>query len=280
MIHAASFVQNPHDSQSRDRISPQKHAEYIRNMPSTQELHMHISNSVALVTGANRGIGRQLVAALIRAGARKVYAAARNTADLAGTVALDPKRVVPLRLDVTDRAAVAGLRAAAPDVTLLINNAGVLDFGTALDVDIEAIERNLAVNLYGPLLVTRALAPAMIANGGGAVANILSVVALSSMPGLAGYNLSKAASHSATQSLRATLAPRGVSVHGVYPGPVDTDMAASIPLAKTSPADVADAVIRGIEENREDIFPDAMSASIADVWFRDPKAVERQFAAA
>jgi NAD(P)-dependent dehydrogenase (short-subunit alcohol dehydrogenase family) len=240
---------------------------------------MQIANSVALVTGANRGIGLQLVHALVGAGARKVYAASRSGVP-AEAVALKPSIVVPLRLDVQDRAAIASLATAASDVTLLINNAGVLDIGGALDIDLQAIDRNLAVNLYGPLLTTRALAPAIVRNGGGAVVNILSVVALASMPGLAGYNLTKAASHSVTQSLRASLAPQGVGVHGVYPGPVDTDMAAAIPLAKASPRDVAEAVLRGIERGEEDIFPDAMSAEVAATWFKDPKAVERQFAAA
>jgi NAD(P)-dependent dehydrogenase (short-subunit alcohol dehydrogenase family) len=240
---------------------------------------MKLTNSVVLVTGASRGIGRALVRAFIDAGARKVYAAARRPQDLAATVAIAPDRIVPLTLDVTDRAQIALAPTLAPDITVLVNNAGVLDFGSVLEAPVEAVERNLAVNLYGPLLTTRALAPVLAANGGGAVVNVLSVVALASMPGLAAYNISKAALQSATQSLRATLRPQGISVHGVYPGPVDTDMAADIPLAKTSPADVARAVVAGVEAGAEDIFPDPMSAQIGQEWFKDPKGVERQFAA-
>ena len=240
---------------------------------------MNVSNAAALVTGANRGIGRSLVKALLNAGAAKVYAAARNVADLKDIAALDPARVVAVKLDVTDRAQLARLPELAPDVRLLINNAGVLDFGTALDMPLEAIDRNFSVNVYGPLLTTRALAPVIERNGGGAVVNVLTIVALASMPALAGYNASKAASWSFTQSLRGSLAAKGIAVHSVFPGPVDTDMAASIPLQTTSPDDVARAIVEGVAEGREDIFPDPMSASVYQSWRADHKAVERQFAA-
>ena len=135
------------------------------------------------------------------------------------------------------------------------------------------------VNVYGPLLTTRALAPVIERNGGGAVVNVLTIVALASMPALAGYNASKAASWSLTQSLRGSLAAKGIAVHSVFPGPVDTDMAASIPVQKTSPDDVARAIVEGVAEGREDIFPDPMSASVYQSWRADHKAVERQFAA-
>ena len=240
---------------------------------------MNLTASVALVTGANRGIDRALVAKLLAAGAAKVYAAARDEKSLAEVVALDPARVVPVVLDVTDRAQIARLPELTPDVRLLINNAGVLDFGSALEIPVEAVDRNLAVNFYGPLLTTRALAPVLERNGGGAVVNMLTVVALASMPGLAGYNASKAASWSLTQSLRATLAPRGIAVHAVFPGPVDTEMAAAIPLDKTSPDVVAQAILDGVAAAQEDIFPDPMSASVYEAWRQDHKAVERQFAA-
>ena len=240
---------------------------------------MNIANTTALVTGANRGIGLALVKTLLAAGAAKVYAAARDPASLASVVALDPARVVALTLDITDRAQIARLPELAPDVRLLINNAGVLDFGSALDVTLEALDRNLAVNVYGPLLTTRALAPVLERNGGGAVVNLLTIVAMASMPALAGYNASKAAAWSLTQSLRGTLAPKGISVHGVFPGPVDTDMAKAIPFDKTSPEAVAQAIIEGVEAGREDIFPDPRSANVYEAWKVDHKAVERQFAA-
>lgn len=240
---------------------------------------MLVKDTTALVTGANRGIGKALVAALLERGAARVYAAARNAETLGAVVALDPARVVALPLDVTDRAQIETLAVRAPDVRLLVNNAGVLDFGSPFDVSLEALERNLAVNYYAPLLTARALAPVIERNGGGAVVNLLTIVALASMPALAGYNASKAASWSMTQSLRGALAARGIAVHAVFPGPVDTDMAAAIPLDKTSPADVAKAILDGVEAGRDDIFPDPMSTSVYEAWKADHKAVERQFAA-
>ena len=235
---------------------------------------MHIDNATALVTGANGGIGRALVQALLDAGARRVYAAARNPDSVASA---DP-RVVKLRLDVTDAASVAALAAAAPDVTLAINNAGALDVGGPLEASEGSIERLFAVNFFGPLRVARALAPALESNRG-ALVNVLTIVALASMPALAGYNASKAAAWSMTQSLRGTLAARGVAVHAVFPGPIDTEMAAAITLPKTSPQDAAQAILAGIAAGEEDIFPDPMSRQVYAGWKADHKAIEKQFAA-
>ena len=240
---------------------------------------MDITNKIALVTGANRGIGLALVGALLEAGASKVYAAARDTADLGAARALDPARVVAIRLDVTDPAAIEALASSAPDVQILVNNAGVLDFGSALDIPVETIERHFTVNFYGPLRMARTLAPVIEAAGGGAIINLSSIVALASMPALASYNASKAALASLTQSLRGSLAAKGISVHGVFPGPVDTDMSAAITFPKTSPADVARAIVEGVAAGKEDIFPDPMSASTYAAWASDHKAVEHQFAA-
>jgi short-subunit dehydrogenase len=126
--------------------------------------------------------------------------------------------------------------------------------------------------------MSRAFAPLIEGNGGGAVVNVLTVVALASMPGLGVYNASKAAAWSMTQSLRADLAKRKVQVYAVFPGPVDTDMARGIEMAKTSPADVARAVLDGVQAGTEDIFPDPMSQQVYAAWKADHKAVERQFA--
>lgn len=240
---------------------------------------MDIRNATALVTGANRGIGHALVRALLDAGAKKVYAAARDLNSLAATKALDPARVVALQLDVTDRQRVTALPALAGDVNLLVNNAGVLDFGSILEVPLDAVARNFETNFYGPLLMARAFAPVIERNRGGAMVNVLTLVALASMPGLAVYNASKAAAWSMTQSLRASLAGKGVAVHGVFPGAVDTDMLAGVEMPKTSPADVARAVVAGLAEGREDIFPDPMSTQLYAAWRQDHKAVEKQFAA-
>lgn len=240
---------------------------------------MELSKATALVTGANRGIGRQLVRALLGAGVKKVYAAARDPASLAATLAFDPARVAALKLDVTDRARVAALPQEARDVNLLINNAGVLDFGGILDVSEQALARNLETNYYGKLFMARAFAPVIERNGGGAIVNILTLVSLVSAPGLSAYNASKAAAWSMTLSLRASLAGKGIAVHGVFPGAIDTDMTAGMDMPKTSPADVARAVVAGLAEDREDIFPDPMSTQVYAAWRQDHKAVEKQFAA-
>jgi NAD(P)-dependent dehydrogenase (short-subunit alcohol dehydrogenase family) len=239
---------------------------------------MKIQNATALVTGANRGIGRAFVKALLDAGATKVYATARNIHSLEEVKALDPTRVIPVQLDVIDQTQVADLATVAPDVNLLINNAGILAFGSILDVPNDTIADQFNTNFYGSLNMARAFVPVIEKNGGGAIVNLLTVVALASMPGLASYNASKAAAWSMTQSLRASVADKGISVHAVFPGPVDTDMAAAIEFNKTSPADVAAAVLAGIESGQEDIFPDPMSAQVYDTWKHDHKAIEKQFA--
>ncbi len=240
---------------------------------------MKIHQSTALVTGANRGLGRAFVAALLQAGVRRVYATARDEAGLAEVLALDKARVLPLQLDVLDAAQIAAAARSAPDVNLLINNAGVLEFGSILEVERSKVAHQFDANFYGPLDMARAFAPVIERQGGGAVVNVLTLVALASMPGLATYNASKAAAWSMTQSLRAELARRGIAVHGVFPGAVDTDMLAGVEMPKSAPAEVAAAVIAGIEADCEDIFPDPMSTQLYAAWKQDHKAVEKQFAA-
>ncbi|WP_421762216.1 SDR family oxidoreductase [Devosia sp.] len=238
---------------------------------------MDISNVTALITGANRGIGRALVAELHAAGAKRIYATARSLTDAEGLRTPD-ERVKGVVLDVNDKGQIAGAAARLGDVNLLINNAGVLDFGNFLTASREQIDRNFATNFFGPLEMTKAFAPVITANGGGVVVNMLTLVALASMPGLSVYNASKAAAWSMTQSLRATLAPMQIKVMGVFPGAVDTDMIADIDMPKTAPAAIAKAIVAGLVAGTEDVFPDAMSASVYDSWKADHKAVERQFA--
>ena len=236
-----------------------------------------IHGVTALVTGATRGIGQSLVAALLERGAAKVYAGARRTDDLDGVRALDPARVFPIRLDVTNSTDRFNLGQAAADTSLLFNNAGVLEVGRVLEVSAAAVARNFDVNCFGLLNVTRALAPALVANHG-AVVNVLTLIALASMPALGVYSASKAAAWSITQSLRADLGKQGVSVFGVFPGAVDTDMIRAIEMPKAAPAAVASAILDGIENGAEDIFPDAMSEALYAQWLDDHKAIERQLA--
>lgn len=239
---------------------------------------MQLQNATALVTGANRGIGLAFVNGLLQAGVKKVYATARDIDSLQTATALDPSRVIPLQADVTDRDRVNALAEQAPDVNLLINNAGVLTFGSILDVPNEAIAKQFDTNFYGLLNMSRAFVPAIERNHGGAIVNILTLVALASMPRLSAYNASKAAAWSLTQSLRASVADKGIQVYGVFPGAVDTDMLAGVDMAKTSPADIVAAVLAGVEAEQEDIFPDPMSNQLYAAWKQDHKAVEKQFA--
>ena len=239
---------------------------------------MKIRNATALVTGANRGIGRALVAALLSSGVKKVYACARDTSTLKEIVAQDKQRLVALRLDVVNTELVSAAAKAAPDVNLLFNNAGVLEFGGILEVPQDKIARQFATNFYGKLNMASAFAPIIEKNGGGAIVNLLTLVALASMPGLSTYNASKAAAWSMTQSLRAALAGKAIQVHGVFPGAVDTDMLAGVDMPKTGPAAVAGAILAGIEAGEEDIFPDPMSTQLYAAWRQDHKAVEKQFA--
>ncbi len=238
---------------------------------------MQITNAIAVITGANRGIGYALVKALLDAGAPKVYATARKLENLAAVTALDSTRVIPLQVDVTNLSEVSALPQQAADANLLINNAGVLSFGSILDVPPATLSQQFDTNFYGVLNMARAFVPTLERHQG-AIVNMLTLVALVSMPGIAAYNASKAAAWSMTQSLRASLADQGIQVYGVFPGAVDTDMLAGVDMVKTSPAEIATAVLQGLETEQEDIFPDPMATQVYTAWKQDHKAVEKQFA--
>ena len=240
---------------------------------------MQIKNSIVLVTGANRGLGRAIVEASLAAGARRVYAGARDPRSLGELASRSEGRVVGLPLDVTDATSLSRAAELAPDVTLLVNNAGVLASFGLLTSDSEAIAQDFAVNFYGLLAATKAFLPALkraVTRGEAAVVNVLSVVSLANIPALGGYSASKAAASSVTQGLRVDLGQQGIGVHGVFAGAMDTDMTRSMDMAKARPSDVARAILEGLELGEEDIFPDALSRQIAAVWQQNPKQVERQ----
>jgi len=224
-----------------------------------------------LVTGANRGLGQALVEELLRRGAERIYAGTRQT------TAVRDERVTNVALDVTDPAQIQAAVDGVESLDILINNAGV---SVPDDMtDRSAFERHLAVNLYGTLDVTQAFLP-LLTRSHGAVINIVSLGAVAAVPVLPAYSVSKAASLSLTQSLRALLTARGVSVYAVMPGPIDTDMVRALEIPKTPPEDVARATLDLIEQGEEDIFPDPMSAPLAERWRTSPvKDMERQNAA-
>ena len=240
-----------------------------------------LSDKTALVTGANRGIGEAIVDALVAAGVKKVYAAARNISALDPLVARHGSRVTPLQLDVTNAAQIAAAAATATDVELLVNNAGIVGFhgGDFTDPNwIEGGRREMEVNFLGTFAVTQAFAPILAKNGGGAIVNLNSVASFVSFPILAAYSASKAATHSLTQVTRAMLRGQNTQVFGVYPGPIDTRMGEVLPMEKASPADAARAIVAGIIAGDEEIFPDRMSQATGPAFFADPKGLERQVA--
>jgi NAD(P)-dependent dehydrogenase (short-subunit alcohol dehydrogenase family) len=242
---------------------------------------MNMNDRVMLVTGANRGLGRELVAFGLKSGARKVYAAARDPRPLAELAKESQGRVVPVALDVTREDSLAVAAEVASDVTLLFNNAGTLASHGVLSSSAEELQRDFATNAFGIVATTKAFLPALArgaSEGGAAIVNILSVVALSNMPALGGYSASKAAAYSLTQALRSELSRQGVKVHGVFAGAIDTDMTRGMEMPKASAADVAAAIFRGVEAGLEDIVPDAMSEGLFATWRRDPKELERQLA--
>ena len=206
-----------------------------------------------------------------------MYAAARDPRRVDSRVSADP-RVHVLALDVTDDRSVQAAAERATDVNLLINNAGVLGFGGALDGDLELFQRDLATNYVGTLRVSRALAPALEANRPAAIVNILTLIALAPVPPMAGYSASKAAAHSITEALRAELRDRGVDVVGAYPGGIDTDMLAGVDADKAAPELVAARIVAGIVAGDQVIWPDDASAGAGAVYLGDPVRLEQLLA--
>ncbi|MFF4534346.1 SDR family oxidoreductase [Streptomyces sp. NPDC001407] len=239
---------------------------------------VRIECATVLVTGANRGIGKALVAEFLARGAKRVYAAARNPAAGQGE-----GRVVPLRVDLTEPGTIAAAARTATDVTLLVNNAGLLGVGHLLDMDLDDVERVMRTNYLGTLRMIRAFVPVLERNEGGAIVNVISVGAFGGTPSLGGYPPSKAALNSLTQAIRHDLAPRSITVHGVFPGPVGTDMFDKVTdydpaFGEFPPAtagEVARATLDALASGDEDIFPDAFSLQLRAEWERDPRAAER-----
>ena len=231
---------------------------------------MNISDATVLVTGANRGLGKALVDEALRRGAKRIYAGARQPFSHVDA------RVIPLVLDITDAAQIRAAVQEVDTLDVLINNAGISLLNDLSDRT--ALERLLAVNLYGPYDVTQAFLP-VLARCRGAIVNVLSLASLAAVPFDPLYSISKAAAFSLSQSMRTLLAGRGVQVHVVLPGPIDTEMTRSLNIPKSSPESVARGIFDGVEKGEEEIFPDPMSETIADGWrISAVKALQRQFA--
>lgn len=236
---------------------------------------MKLDNKTVFVSGANRGIGKAIVQALLKQPVKKVYAAARNIADLPD---FGDARVVAVVLDITKRAQIDNAVQKANDVDLLINNAGVLTSAGVVTGDPKPLMHDMEVNYFGTLSMVNAFTPVLEKRGNGAIANVISVVGLASIPGIGGYSASKAALFSATQAMRSELKAKNIRVYGIFPGPIDTDMAKNVPADKASPEITGKNIVDGILASQEDIFPDPFSANISTVWSKNPKELERQFA--
>jgi NAD(P)-dependent dehydrogenase (short-subunit alcohol dehydrogenase family) len=224
---------------------------------------MKIQDTVALVTGANRGLGLAFVRALVARGARKVYVGARNpsTVNLAG--------VEPIRLDVTNPADLAAAAERAGDVRLLVNNAGISRPSALLGPDaIDGARAEFETNVLGPLAVTRAFAPVLARNGGGAVLNVLSAASWITLPRARTYSASKAAAWSLTNGLRAELHEQGTQVVALHVGYVDTDMTSGLAVTKARPEDVVQAALDGLEAGELEVLADGTSRQIKQALSR------------
>ena len=228
-----------------------------------------IKNKVALVTGANRGIGKAIVEGLLDRGAAKVYAAVRDPASASSLVEQYGDRVVPVELDLSRPETIEAAAQTANDVTLVVNNAGVLRNATALADDaIESLKFEFDVNVFGLIRVAQAFAPVLKKNGGGGFAQLNSVASMKNFPDFATYSASKAASYSITQGLKSLLTKEGIQVVSVHPGPIATDMASAAGLGEIAepPSLVADAIVEALAKEEFHAFPDTMAKQIGEVY--------------
>lgn len=238
---------------------------------------MKVSDSIVLVTGANRGIGLALVEKALEKGAAKVYATYRSENNRSTLDQLG-ERVVPLHLDLSDQTTIAQLSGAVPSLSILINNAGIFTGADLLENTEEQLRDDLETNLFGTLAVTKAMLPKLNKEDSAAIVNLSSIAGLAAMPSFGGYSASKAAVHSITQSMRGKLKGDGISVHGVYPGPVATRLTEGFDMETTPAPAVADKILEGIENGVEEIFPDTMAGQVGPLFLSSPKELERTFA--
>jgi len=236
---------------------------------------MKFEDKTVFISGANRGIGKALIAALLRRGVKKIHAGVRdprNAPDFS-----DP-RVVVVELDITDLRKIESAARQAQDTQILINNAGVAAYIGAFDGSRDLLHRDMETNYFGTLDMMRAFIPILEKNAEPGIVNILSFGAFVHFAELGGYCPSKAALFSVTQGARLVLAKRGFSVHSVNPGPIDTEMIASAKIDKTSPVDMAEATLEALQAGEPDIFPDQVSRDMWEILRRDFSGIERMLA--
>ncbi len=236
-----------------------------------------IIDKTVLVTGANRGIGRAFVNVLLETGANKIYASARNPETLNDLVASGGGKVIAIKIDVTKPENINEAAAELKDVDLLINNAGVATFEGIISAENDHAARlEMETNYFGTFNLIRAFAPILKDNGGGAIINMASIASYVNFPALGSYCASKAAVHSLTQGVRAELEAQGTLVTGVYPGPIDTDMAVNFPMDKTPTATAVKNILDAVDKGIEDIYPDVVSETMFAQFLSDPKILEKE----
>ncbi len=235
---------------------------------------MKIEGSVALVTGANGGMGQAFVRELLKRGARKIYLGVRDPGSLRGLFP-ESRTLVPVTIDLTQPAQIEAAGKIASDVTLLINNAGAVAFSGALAArDLAAARQEMEVNYFGLLALTQALRNSPAVRSGGAIVNVLSFLALVTLPVAGTYSASKSAALALTRTLRAELKPRGIQVVGVFPVQTDTPAFAPLPEPKLKPEEVAAATLDAVAAGEEEVFPGALSRGAADSFRKDPAALQ------
>ena len=233
---------------------------------------MKIENRTAFVSGANRGIGKAIVDELLKNGVKKVYVGARKLSSLPEW---NDERVVPVELDITNTAQVNAAATTASDVDLLINNSGVASYSSILEGPIENVQNDMNTNYYGTLNMVRSFIPSLEKQQGAAIVNVVTIGAFVNFPVLGGYCASKAALFSLSQAARIELAPKGIAVHTVNPGPIDTEMAKGFDTDKTSPEETAKNIISELKADTADIFPDPGGQGMFEVWKKDYKELEK-----
>lgn len=232
-----------------------------------------------LVTGANRGIGKGFVEVLLEQGAAKIYAAARELNNLEDLITLAPDIIIPVELDVTKPSQIAALNEAVENLDILINNAGIANGIYTTDASaVEIARKEMEVNLFGPMAITKTLLSKLKASEQAAIINISSIAAISNFPSLGPYSTTKAALHSFTQGLRADLQNDGIRVVGVYPGPTDTRLAEGVDMPKPSPETVAIATFESLKSGADDVFPDDFANHMYATFLEHPQQLEKAFA--
>lgn len=242
-------------------------------------MSFEIKGKTVLITGANRGIGAGFVSTLLAAGAKTIYAAARDINNLTELVQLNPEVIKPITLDVTNPAQLKDVCENITSLDILINNAGIIDPALCSAADAtEFARKEMEVNLFGPMQLTCGLLPALKQSKQALIVNIASIAAIANFPSIGTYSISKAAMHSYSEGLRADLNKYNIIVMCVYPGPTDTRMAQGMEMDKPKPESVAQKTLLSLEAGEYDVFPDDFAKEMYRTFLTSPQKLAAVFA--